>query len=218
MNSFPAYIPQTIEWAIARAQEALADALVDDVRRLIIELPMGRSRNYWYQLAPRNSWIRESGVLVSHVAHAVKGADIRVVLADNCGSDNCVHPWIARRDMLRTAIQEDFLGETGESTILFVAGVSKKHVSLLSDIVKKVPVNVPVVLFNCLMDAPMEVNSYPPDFVPTYMCRALKRCAFARFGHRAPYSLFVEVSQARYSINAEVITCTIQYVYFTKLT
>lgn len=202
-EKFPAYIPQTMEWALSQAQSALAAALSDDLRRIIVELPMGRTRKFWTRQAPRDSWLRETAVLASHITHFVEGADIRVVLGEKCPPSTCVEPWISERHILKSSMTADFLGSTlpadslgatSESTIVFAVGVLNNQQTALRKMIETIPESVPLVLFNCFMDVPMDSKLFPPEFVPTYMCRSLKRCAFARYGHRAPYHVFVEVS------------------------
>lgn len=206
ISDYPPFIPQTMECALKAAQDAALHALSDGLRRIIVELPMGRIRKYRYQLAPQQHWLRESGLLASHFVEALRSADVRVVVSECCDPSSCTQKWITCKQPLRSADCETLLKQVGESTIVVLVGVPGRHVSYLERICGKVPDTVPVVLFNCLMDMPMNSSAFKavPTFEPTYMCRSLKRSVFSRFGHRQPWHLFLEIAVFEYDWIANV--------------
>lgn len=197
-TTFPAYLPQTIEYAVVEAQRCMAEALRDEHRRIIVELPMGRSRKYWYRFSPRDMWLRESTTLAPHLAEALSGADIRIIVGNASRLPRL--SWVSSFCTLSqvTVDPQDFLTNISETTIVFIVGLVHKQQLHLHQLIQQIPESVPIILMNCMMELPYAPSPFPKGFTPVYMCRALKGCAFARYGHHAPWHLFVEIAVFEY--------------------
>jgi hypothetical protein len=100
----PPYLPQTIEYAIREAQAATAAGLCDGATRLVVALPMGRSRKQWYRLSGMESELvrEESATLALHFAEMFKGARMRIVLGYDSRPPYSV-PWVTQLELLEEA-------------------------------------------------------------------------------------------------------------------
>lgn len=79
-GGFPGSIPQTIEAALVAGQAAVAAAFVDGATTVAVELPMGRSRRFWYRMAPAAVVREEVAILAAHFVGMFEGAATGLLL------------------------------------------------------------------------------------------------------------------------------------------
>lgn len=192
----------------------MAAALVDGVTRLVVELPMGRSRRHWYRMSPVDMWMEESSrALAFHFAELFRTLDIRVVLGHGPGPPNRV-PWITDvmrlEDVASAANFAPIVDDAGESvypvdstTVVIVAAVSAKQREALASAVECIPEDAVVIMLNCMLDAPFAPSLLPAAFAPVYVCRAFEKCAVLRNGHQACWDVFVEIAVFEYEWTGE---------------
>lgn len=192
----PASLPQTIEYAIRQAQYATAQALIENVTHLRIELPMGRSRKHWYAMSPLSSWYTETAILVFHYAELFRGLSIHIVLAEETGMLHHV-PWIHTIYRLNDPHLLQSLTKPPESDdkrVVILAAFKPQHSHLLNQLCS-VPAQA-IILFNSFLTNPLSIAVTP--FIDTYIVRALNKSAVMLGAHQASWNVFVEIAVFHY--------------------
>lgn len=186
----PPFIPQTIEYALRCAQAATAAALVAGETRLVVTLPMGRSRRHWYRLSPLDGELvrKESATLALHFAELFKGARIRVVV----GVDPEVGwrvPWLERCEVVggKGGWEEDGEARAGEVDVVVFGGLVASQRAAFNALLGSVAAESAVVLFNCFMEVPVKKLKDLDSFRPAYVCRSAGKVAvlFVGYGDEA---------------------------------
>lgn len=207
---FPPYIPQTMETALAEAQSALMYALSEGLRRVVVELPLGRIRKYWSTLAPIDVCYREAGILVGHFLQPFKTADIRVVY-DPISGCSCPVTWIRECVSITCDLSSPLSADSfDDSSLVVFSGIQSQHSQIIHDLLNTcLPPHVPVLLLNCFLDMPFNRHLYVPSFnVPTsivYFCRARNHTCVSRYGHLSPWHIFVEIAAFEYEWIQDII-------------
>ncbi len=192
---FPAYLPQTMERALLDAQSALMRALAEDQHRLIIELPMGRTRKYWSTLSPVSEWYKETEILVSHFLQPYGSADLRVVYSDVCGNNCADAPFISQRHELGEVDPHELIDAAHDETLIVFVGIPDRESSRLVELLAKIPRTMRVVLFNCRLGGSL---IYEPRYTVAYSARTSRHTAIARYQYDGPWHYFVEIAPFEY--------------------
>lgn len=206
----PAFLPQTIEYAIRQAQHATRDALCAGLTHLQVELPMGRSRSHWYAMSPSATWYKEASILAFHYAELFQGLHISLVLGNGPGVTHPV-PWISDLRRLEDEPPESApatsLSEPTSSSpspaasgqVVIFAGINESQRDLFHSRLEQLEHNSDVkgvILFCSFLETPLS-HSFAP-FHLTYLCRPFKKLALLRDGHNAPWSVFIEIAVFEY--------------------
>lgn len=191
--SEPAFIPQTIEYAIRRAKTATAHALSSGLTHVRVELPMGRSRKHWYRMSPLEAWYTETSVLAFHFCEMFKGLHITLILGQGPG---VVHKtaWIGDLCRVEDAHKHHF--STASDRVVVIAGVAQAQRAVISEILSLVPDARAYVLFNSLLDVPLSQDLAP--FKTAYACRAFDKCAALKECFDGPWAGFAEIAVFEY--------------------
>lgn len=189
----PAFLPQTIEYAVHQAQEATKRALCAGLTHVRVELPMGRSRSHWYVLSPVASWYAEASILAFHYAELFNGLHISLVLGAGPGVSHPV-PWISELRRLEDDTPPAPLSSTRH--VVIFAAVSDKQYPLLKQRLDEIGSPDAVILFCSFLNVPLSLPFEP--FVICYLCRAFDKLAVMRDAYDAPWSIFIEIAVFEY--------------------
>lgn len=214
----PAFLPQTVEYAIRCAQAATRSALILGQTRLSVELPMGRSRRHWYRMSPMDLWYSETETLALHFVELFSPLEVHIVF---CGRnkrtekrtekgkndkpfaqpppDYCtihrlqdVHHTIDLRHRRKQDKKED--DENGR--VLMIAAANENQHAEIERIIKLGEKWEAIILLNCFMDC---VNArLPKDFLRAYTCRAIDKAAVLQEGVNKRWEIFVEIAVFEY--------------------
>ncbi|CDF40821.1 unnamed protein product [Chondrus crispus] len=154
-----------------------------------VELPMGRSRRFWYRMSPPAMAVRESSVLALHFAQIFKGLRLVIAMAEGAEPAQKVD-WAAVVDL------SDASRVVRDAEVVVVVGAGAGRRREVDQVLEASRLARAVVLFNCLMDAPIEDRWERAEDV--YVCRAMDKCAVLREGAGAPWSVFVEIAVFEY--------------------
>jgi hypothetical protein len=185
----PPFIPQTIEYALRCAQSATVAALVAGDTRLVVTLPMGRSRRHWYRLSPLDGELvrRESALLTLHFAEIFNGARLRVVLGVDAEFGRDI-PWMERCDVIGRAEGE---GEVGDDAPQYDAvvfgGLAVGQRAAFERELARMSSDTAVIMFNCFVEVPVGSVEGLAGFRPAYVCRSSNKTAilFVGYGQEA---------------------------------
>ena len=188
---FRPYLPQTMEKALIDAQTALLRALADEKYRLLVELPLGRTRKYWSTLSPIAEWYEATGWLVSHFLQFFESADLRVVYSEACGKTCASETFISQRHNISEVDHGVLIDNAREETLIVLVGIPERDDAELGDLLCKIPDSVRVVMFNCRLGSPLNYESL---FTVAYAARTSRHTAFARYSYDGPWHYFVEIA------------------------
>jgi hypothetical protein len=217
----PPFLPQTIEYALGQAQLATTAAMSEGQMRLVIALPMGRSRKNWNRLADMDSDITrfESATLAIHFAQLFEGKRIQLVLGMDARPSYTI-PWMQdiriidatsrRRDIDHSSINDIPGTDAGAAypdgagcrpDVLIIGALTRRHREKLDTLLKDVSRETVVVLINCMLEVPHADSSFPSEFVPVYVCRPGRRCAYMYVGfgpHADGWHIYTETAVFEY--------------------
>lgn len=195
----PHALPQTIEHALLLAQGATRAALeaapTRAHARLAVEVPMGRSRRFWYRMSPPSMAVAESATLALHFAQLFRGLRLAVVLGHGIAAAQRV-PWVTGVFALDGLDGAD--DALRDAQVVVVAAAAKEqraavqHVSALCEHSAEA-----VLLFNCFLDVPI-AEALPPGFRHAYVCRALDKLAVLREEPCEHWHVFTEIAVFEY--------------------
>lgn len=200
----PAFIPQTIEYALRCAQSATAAAFAAEETRVSVTLPMGRSRRHWYRLSPLDGVLvrKENVTLALHFVSMFKGLRIRVVL----GMDPDVGwnvPWIERCDVVGEegkgwgqGVPEE---EGSEPDVVLLGGFVASQKIIFEEELSKIGRDSAVVVFNCFTEVALGKLAIRglDGFKPAYVCRSDNKTAllFVGYGEEADgWNIYTETA------------------------
>ena len=210
----PAFLPQTVEYAIRRAQTATRSALVLGQTRLSIQLPMGRSRRHWYKMSPIDLWYSETEILVLHFVELFSPLDVHIVF---CGSnkpkekgkedkslpqpppDYCT---IHRLQDVHHAIDLVYTRKQGKNEdsenrkVLIIATANENQHDEIERVIKIGGKWEAIILFNCFMESPD--SQLPHGFSRAYTCRAMDKAAVLQEGVNKQWEIFMEIAVFEY--------------------
>jgi hypothetical protein len=217
----PPFLPQTIEYALRQAQVAATAAISEGKTRLAIALPMGRSRKHWNRVADMDGDVTrfESATLAIHFAQIFEGKCIRLVLGMDARPPYII-PWMQDIRIMDSASRRrginqshtDEIAEFDAGTtraiaaeppldVLIIGALTLRHRAKLDELLKGVSLETVVVLFNCMLEVPHADSSFPSNFVPAYVCRPGKRCAYMYVGfgpHADGWHIYTETAVFEY--------------------
>lgn len=196
-DAYPAFIPQTIEYAVRQAQTATANALIADHTHLNVQLPMGRSRKHWYRMSPFPASLQESCILAFHFAEMFIGLDITLVIANGNPPASKVD-WISHVVRMEHIRSESAFPhrDSSEPRVVIVAAATAKQKRQLQQIVQYANSPKALIFFNCMLDVP--IQPLMDGFVHAYICRPLEKCAILLESHDAEWDIFVEIAVFEY--------------------
>eukprot|EP00172_Hildenbrandia_rubra_P001222 Plantae.Rhodophyta-Hildenbrandia_rubra.ctg17689.p1 GENE.Plantae.Rhodophyta-Hildenbrandia_rubra.ctg17689~~Plantae.Rhodophyta-Hildenbrandia_rubra.ctg17689.p1 ORF type:complete len:266 (-),score=29.96 Plantae.Rhodophyta-Hildenbrandia_rubra.ctg17689:140-937(-) len=171
-------LPQTIEYSLQCAKEATRQALLSGILRISIELPMGRSRKYWYKMAPLDDIYEESSLLATHFCEMFQGARIKLVLGAKValGLDAKRVPWIDKVDFVNVENGNGVL-QLDSFDVVVIAAVDTGRAWLLQEIVNDFSSEVALVVLNCCLEDELR-EGIPDTFVQTCLCRSVEKVPF----------------------------------------
>lgn len=187
-------LPQTIEYSLQCAKEATRQALLSGILRISIELPMGRSRKYWYKMAPLDDIYEESSLLATHFCEMFQGARIKLVLGAKValGLDAKKVPWIDKVDFVNVENGNGVL-QLDSFDVVVIAAVDTGRAWLLQEIVNDFSSEVAIVVLNCCLEDELR-EGIPDTFVQTYLCRSVEKGAVLKYRHSEDWHVFDEIA------------------------
>lgn len=190
LSSYPPsapYIPQTIEHALRLAQQATSHALQNSHSNLRIELPMGRSRKFWYRPSPVSMSLIESRLICYHFISLFRTLRTLILLPPNTS-----HP-------SPSTLSVQFLDETPSPTcadVVAIAAVPHNDWPVVQPMLNVVNEVKAVIAINCAMDG--DVANPIEGFDDVYVCRMLDKVAVLKEGVDHGWAVFMEIAVFEY--------------------